>query len=347
MTLHLQQSTPAEQDSDQVKRDFLLHQQRISQVKTLFTQYLADELNLTEVQAPILTDPQEGVQDTLSGYEQAVAVQVKSLDKRYEVVHSLAKWKRRTLGRFGFEPGEGIVTQMKALRPDEERLSPLHSVFVDQWDWEQVISPARRSAEQLKQTAQAVYRALQQTLESIQFSYGSRLRLPAKLTFVTSQALQERYPDLSPKERERAITQEHRAVFISGIGAELTDGKKHDVRAPDYDDWTTIDEYGAQGLNGDILVWSDVLEDAIELSSMGIRVDAEALVRQLEIAGRPEAAEQPWHQSLLRGELPQTIGGGIGQSRVCMFLLEQPHIGCVQTGVWSRDDQLRYPELLS
>lgn len=346
-----QSNSPTDQrrttEHAQVKEHYILLQQKIIRVKERFSAYLMDELNLTEVQAPLLTDPHQGTQDSLSGYEQAVPVNVKSLGREFEVVHSLAKWKRSTLGAYKFSPGEGILTQMKALRPDEDKLTPLHSVYVDQWDWEQVISPDRRTAEQLQRTARAVYRALQQTLESLHSSHGSELQLPSKLTFVSSEALRKRYPDLSPKARERAITQEHRAVFISGIGAALKDGYPHDVRAPDYDDWSSMDEHGMQGLNGDLLVWSDVLQDAIELSSMGIRVNPEALLRQLKLAGRPEVAHLPWHQSLLNDHLPQTVGGGIGQSRVCMFLLEQPHIGCVQVGVWPQQDYLRYPELLS
>lgn len=328
------------------RQAFIHRQQHISAIKQAFTHYLCESLSLTEVQAPLLTDPRDGVQDTLSGHEKAVKVSVSALQTDYEVVHSLAKWKRQTLATHGFEPGEGIVTQMKALRPDEDSLSPIHSVFVDQWDWEQVLCPTRRTHAQLREAATAVYSALQHTLKHIQQRYPSALELPETLTFISSEALLERYPDLSPKARERAITKAYRAVFITGIGGALSDGKRHDVRAPDYDDWTTIDEHGQQGLNGDLLVWSDALDDAIELSSMGIRVDAEALLKQLELAGRQAAAELPWHQALLQGALPASVGGGIGQSRVCMFLMQLSHIGQVQPSVWSAETKAEYSDLL-
>lgn len=329
-----------------MKSIYLQRQQQIRFIKQAFTEALCDGLNLTEVQAPLLTDPREGVQDTLSGHEKAVKVSVSSLQTDFEVVHSLAKWKRQTLGKYGFEPGEGLVTQMKALRPDEEQLSPLHSVFVDQWDWEQVICPTRRTGADLRAAASSVYSALRSTLTQVQQVYPTTLTLPEELTFISTEQLLQRYPTLSPRAREQAITQEHKAVFITGIGAPLSDGERHDVRAPDYDDWTTLDEDGAQGLNGDLLVWSEVLQDAIELSSMGIRVDEAALLKQLAIAGRQAAAEQPWHQALLSGQLPASVGGGIGQSRVCMFLMQQPHIGYVQPGVWCAKTHAEHTGLL-
>lgn len=329
-----------------MKTTYIQRQQKISFIKHTFTQLLCEELNLLEVQAPILTDPRDGVQDTLSGHEKAVKVSVSSLQTDYEVVHSLAKWKRQTLGKYGFEPGEGIVTQMKALRPDEERLSPIHSVYVDQWDWEQTLCPSRRTSAQLKEAASAVYQTLKRTLNTLQRRYPSTLILPEQLTFISTEALLQMYPMLTPKQREREFTRTHQAVFLTGIGAELSDGQRHDVRAPDYDDWTTTDEQGQTGLNGDLLVWSEVLDDAIELSSMGIRVDAKALLKQLELAGRQAAAEQPWHKALLQGALPASVGGGIGQSRVCMFLLEQPHIGYVQPSVWCDDTRAQHAELL-
>ncbi|RAK00822.1 aspartate--ammonia ligase [Aliidiomarina maris] len=329
-----------------MKTSFVQRQQKISFVKQAFTQFLCEELSLIEVQAPLITDPREGVQDTLSGHEKAVKVSVSSLQTDYEVVHSLAKWKRQTLGKYGFEPGEGLVTQMKALRPDEERLSAVHSVFVDQWDWEQVLAPTHRTSAQLKTAASAVYTSLKRTLGAVKAQYGSQLELPESLFFISTEALLQKYPGLTPKQRERAITKEHKAVFLTGIGADLSDGQRHDVRAPDYDDWTTMDEQGQQGLNGDLLVWSDVLDDAIELSSMGIRVDATALLKQLELAGRQAAAQMPWHQALLQGALPASVGGGIGQSRVCMFLLEQPHIGYVQPSVWCEHTRQAHAELL-
>ncbi|MCC5855559.1 MAG: aspartate--ammonia ligase [Idiomarina sp.] len=329
-----------------MKSSYVQRQQKIRFIKDTFTQLLCDNLNLVEVQAPLLTDPLDGVQDTLAGHEKAVEVRVSSIGKRYEVVHSLAKWKRQTLGKYGFEAGEGIVTQMKALRPDEERLSPVHSVFVDQWDWEQVVASEQRTQAQLRTAATAVYDTLRSTLEEVRSRFGSSLQLPKELTFISSEQLLRQFPGLSAKERERAITRLHGAVFITGIGAALSDGRQHDARAPDYDDWTTIDEHGDQGLNGDLLVWSDTLDDAIELSSMGIRVDAMSLVRQLQIAGRESAVDLPWHQSLLAGALPQSVGGGIGQSRVCMFLMEQAHIGLVQPSVWCPQTRAEHAELL-
>lgn len=329
-----------------MKTDYLQRQQKIRFIKQAFTDALCRELNLTEVQAPLLTNPADGVQDSLSGHEKAVKVSVASLQTDYEVVHSLAKWKRQLLGRYGFEPGEGIVTQMKALRPDEEKLTAVHSVFVDQWDWEKAIAPGQRTSTQLKEAASAVYKALRTALSQIQQQYQSRFELPRELTFISTEQLLQRYPDKSPKEREHEITKTHKAVFITGIGAPLSDGIRHDVRAPDYDDWTTIDEHGEQGLNGDLLVWSDVLDDAIELSSMGIRVDESALLRQLTLAGREDSAQLPWHQALLSGKLPASVGGGIGQSRVCMFLMQQPHIGYVQPGVWCPTTHQQHAELL-
>lgn len=338
---------------------YVQRQQQISIIKRAFTQFLAEELQLIEVEAPILTDPRAGEQDTLSGSEKAVKVSVAALDADFEVVHSLAKWKRQVLATYGFSASEatvqaaaqpptpkGILTHMKALRPDEECLSPIHSVYVDQWDWEQVIAPSQRTYAQLKASASAVYSTLKRTLAHLQASYPNNLQLPESLTFISAEALLQRYPHLNAKARERAITQAHKAVFITGIGAPLSNGKSHDTRAPDYDDWSTFDEHGQQGLNGDLLVWSDALDDVMELSSMGIRVDPAALRTQLELTGRQQSAQLPWHQALLQGKLPASVGGGIGQSRVCMFLLQLTHIGYVQAGVWSEQTRAAYPGLL-
>ena len=336
---------------------FIQRQQQISAIKRAFTQFLAEELHLIEVEAPILTDPRAGEQDTLSGSENAVKVSVRALATDFEVVHSLAKWKRQVLATYGFSAPQtpalnpapkplGILTHMKALRPDEECLSPIHSVYVDQWDWEQVIAPSQRSYARLKASANAVYTTLKRTHEHLQKTYPSTLQLPESLTFISAEALLQRYPNLNAKARERAITQEYKAVFVTGIGAPLSDGQRHDTRAPDYDDWSSIDEHGQQGLNGDLLVWSDALDDVMELSSMGIRVDAAALTTQLERAGRQESAQLPWHQALLQGKLPASVGGGIGQSRVCMFLMQLTHIGYVQSGVWSEQTRAAYPGLL-
>lgn len=323
-----------------MKATFISRQQEIRYIKQTFTEALSEALNLTEVQAPLLTDPSQGTQDTLSGYEKAVQVSVSSLQQQYEVVHSLAKWKRAVLGRYDFSVGEGIVAQMKALRPDEESLSEIHSVLVDQWDWEQVIDSKARTEKQLHDTVRRIYAALQQTVKGYTeafTSYESELLLPAEIHFVTTEALLAQYPELSPKEREHAITEKHGAVFIQGVGAALSNGEAHDVRAPDYDDWQ---------LNGDILVWNPVLGKSLELSSMGIRVDRAALVEQLQSAGRADSAEQPWHQLLLAEKLPQTVGGGIGQSRLVMWLMQLPHIGYVQQSVWAPATHAAHAELL-
>jgi aspartate--ammonia ligase len=315
---------------------YVQQQQQISKVKQFFSQQLEQKLGLIEVQAPILAKVGDGTQDNLSGHENAVAVNIKAIaDSRYEVVHSLAKWKRKTLGEYGFSQGEGIYTQMKALRPDEDSLSPIHSVYVDQWDWEQVICEStQRSLSTLKQTVETIYQAIKATEQYVSASFGLRSFLPAKITFVHSEELRKMYPDFSAKQREKAIAQEYGAVFLIGIGGALSDGKIHDVRAPDYDDWSTptCDQY--MGLNGDILVWNPILEDAFEISSMGIRVSPEVLQAQLGITGDEDRLEFDWHKALLESKFPQTIGGGIGQSRLAMLLLQKQHIGQVQVGVW-------------
>ncbi|MEM0515491.1 aspartate--ammonia ligase [Pseudoalteromonas sp. YIC-827] len=326
-----------------MSQEFIQQQQRISAVKQVFSQQLATALNLVEVQAPILAQVGDGMQDELSGHEKAVSVQVKSLPQQsYEVVHSLAKWKRKTLGDYGFSVGTGIYTHMKALRPDEERLSPIHSVYVDQWDWEKVICErTERSLASLKDTVTSIYGALKATEEYVAREFGIEPQLPEQIHFVHAEKLRQEYPDLSAKERERAICKRLGAVFLIGIGGKLADGLRHDVRAPDYDDWSTTAEEGLPGLNGDILVWNKVLEDAFEISSMGIRVCPESLLTQLELSGQSHKSAMPWHQALLAKELPQTIGGGIGQSRLVMLLLQKSHIGQVQVGVWSEEVKQR------
>lgn len=292
-------------------------------------------MGLIEVQAPILSRVGDGTQDNLSGCEKAVQVNVKTLpDARFEVVHSLAKWKRQTLGQHDFSAGEGLYTHMKALRPDEDRLSAIHSVYVDQWDWERVLGDGERHVATLKSTVEAIWAGIKATEAAVSETFGLVPFLPEQIHFVHSETLLSRFPELDAKGREKAIAKELGAVFLMGIGGKLSDGKRHDVRAPDYDDWSTPAEAGFSGLNGDILVWNPVLEDALELSSMGIRVDAEALKRQLRITGDEDRLQLEWHQALLRGEMPQTIGGGIGQSRLTMLLLQLPHIGQVQCGVW-------------
>ncbi len=317
---------------------YVQQQQQISKVKQFFSQQLEQQLGLVEVQAPILAKVGDGTQDNLSGHENAVAVNVKAItDSSYEVVHSLAKWKRKTLATYGFSVGEGIYTQMKALRPDEDSLSPIHSVYVDQWDWEKVICQrTERTLSTLQDTVKAIYTGIKQTEQFVSESFGIAPFLPNEITFIHSEQLRKMYPDFSAKQREKAIAQEYGAVFLIGIGGALGDGKIHDVRAPDYDDWSTQTIDGYTGLNGDILVWNPVLEDAFEISSMGIRVSPDVLKAQLSITGDEERLAFDWHKALLEEAFPQTIGGGIGQSRLVMLLLQKQHIGQVQVGVWPK-----------
>ncbi|EGT5662143.1 aspartate--ammonia ligase [Cronobacter dublinensis subsp. dublinensis] len=330
-----------------MKTAYITRQRQISFVKAHFSRQLEEKLGLLEVQAPILSRVGDGTQDNLSGCEKAVQVNVKTLPQaQFEVVHSLAKWKRKTLGQHDFSAGEGLYTHMKALRPDEDRLSPVHSVYVDQWDWERVMGDGERHLGTLKQTVESIWSAIKATELAAAERFGLTPFLPQTIHFVHSETLQRRFPALDAKGRERAIAKELGAVFLIGIGGKLGDGKRHDVRAPDYDDWTTPTEDGFAGLNGDILVWNPLLEDAFELSSMGIRVDADALKRQLAITGDQDRLALEWHQALLNGEMPQTIGGGIGQSRLTMLLLQLPHIGQVQCGVWPEQVQTAVAELL-
>lgn len=330
-----------------MKKSYIEKQQQIAFVKSFFSTQLAQKLGLIEVQAPILSRVGDGTQDNLSGCEKAVQVHVKALpDATFEVVHSLAKWKRKTLGEYDFSAGEGIYTHMKALRPDEDRLSPIHSVYVDQWDWERVMEDGDRSIDYLKSTVDNIYQAIKSTEAEVSRQFGLAPFLPETIHFVHSDTLLKRYPELDAKGRERAIAKELGAVFLIGIGGALSHGERHDVRAPDYDDWSSAGELGLKGLNGDILVWNPVLNDAFELSSMGIRVDADALKRQLTLTGDVDRLALEWHQALLRGEMPQTIGGGIGQSRLVMLLLQLAHIGQVQCGVWPQPVRESVPALL-
>ncbi|MBI0028493.1 aspartate--ammonia ligase [Gilliamella sp. B14448G11] len=326
---------------------FKEQQQRISFVKQFFADKLAENLSLIEVQAPLLSKVGDGVQDNLSGTENAVQVKVKTInDAQFEVVHSLAKWKRKILSDHHFAVGEGLYANMKALRPDEDRLSPIHSVYVDQWDWEKVIRPEDRNLTYLKQTVEKIYSAIKATEKAASEKYHLSRFLPESITFMDSEQLLKRYPNLSPKERENAITKELGAVFLIGIGGKLANNEKHDVRAPDYDDWSSDNEMGSKGLNGDILVWNPILNSAFEISSMGIRVDPETLKRQLKITGDEDRLQFAWHQALVNGELLQTIGGGIGQSRLVMLLLQQKHIGQVQASVWDDSTKQNYSQLL-
>lgn len=330
-----------------MKKSFIHQQEEISFVKNTFTQYLKDKLEIVEVQGPILSRVGDGMQDNLSGVENAVTVNVKLIpDATYEVVHSLAKWKRHTLARFGFNEGEGLFVHMKALRPDEDSLDPIHSVYVDQWDWEKVIPDGRRNLAYLKETVEQIYKAIRLTELAVEARYDIESVLPKKITFIHTEDLVKNFPDLTPKERENVVAKEYGAVFLIGIGGELADGKPHDGRAPDYDDWTSPSEAGYKGLNGDILVWNEVLGSAFELSSMGIRVDEEALTRQVAITGDEDRLEFDWHRALLNGLFPLSIGGGIGQSRLAMFLLRKKHIGEVQSSVWPQEVRDNFENIL-
>ncbi|MCQ2474309.1 MAG: aspartate--ammonia ligase [Clostridia bacterium] len=302
----------------------------IKKVKDFFERDLAIQLNLTRVSAPLFVGADSGLNDTLNGVERPVRFDIKGIDTGdVEIVQSLAKWKRLALGQYGFEAGEGLYTDMNAIRRDEDT-DNIHSVFVDQWDWEKHINKADRTEETLKIAVRAIYRALRHTEKYISDDYDfvEKHFLPDAITFITTQELEDMYPDLTPKEREKAIAKEKKAVFIMKIGGVLNSGKPHDGRAPDYDDWE---------LNGDIIVYYPVLDIALELSSMGIRVDEETLMKQLEIRGCTERKELPFHKALLNGELPYSIGGGIGQSRMCMFFLRKAHIGEVQASVWPEE----------
>ena len=298
----------------------------IKQVKDFFQRELAAELNLKRVSAPLFVSPESGLNDNLNGVERPVSFGVKEQnDKPFEIVHSLAKWKRLALKRYNFNVGEGLYTDMNAIRRDEDT-DNIHSIFVDQWDWEKIIPEDARNEQTLRETVKAVYEALRVTEKYMANKYDYvECFLPEEITFVTTQELVDLYPGLSAKEREYEIVKKYGAVFLMQIGDILSNGEKHDGRAPDYDDWK---------LNGDILVYYPVLDIALELSSMGIRVNAESLAEQLKKAGCEERAELPFQKALLNGELPQTIGGGIGQSRICMFFLRKAHIGEIQVFVW-------------
>lgn len=302
----------------------------IKQIKDSFQHELARALNLRRVTAPLFVLSGTGINDDLNGVEPPVNFTIPAVDgKRAEVVHSLAKWKRMKLGDYEIAPGFGLYTDMNAIRTTEE-LDNIHSLYVDQWDWEQTIRPEQRTVDYLYDTVRRIYSAIKRTEMEIYERYPHITPyLPAFITFITAEELLQAYPALSPKEREAEIARKHGAVFIRGIGGRLSNGEKHDGRAADYDDWSTDG-----GLNGDIIVWNHVLGIPFELSSMGIRVDEAALRRQLAIEGKEHYAERPFHRSLLAGELPQSIGGGIGQSRLCMLLLQKAHIGEVQVSIW-------------
>ena len=307
----------------------------IKQIKETFQLNLSSTLRLRRVTAPLFVLQGTGLNDDLNGYENAVSFPIQDMNGAVaEVVHSLAKWKRVTLAEYSIAKGYGIYTDMNAIRAHEE-LDNLHSLYVDQWDWERVITEEERTVKFLKQIVTDIYSAILHTEFTLSECYPQlKPSLPEKIEFIHSEELRRLYPELSPKEREEAITKKHKAVFIIGIGGKLGDGEPHDNRAPDYDDYTTPNEDGFMGLNGDLMVWSDVLGKAVELSSMGIRVDKEALLHQLAISGKEERKKLYFHKRMLDGNLPLSIGGGIGQSRLCMLLLKKAHIGEIQSSIW-------------
>lgn len=303
-------------------------QKAISLIKQTFQDKLSSSLHLMRVSAPLFVDGTSGVNDDLNGIEKPVSFTVTATGKEAQVVHSLAKWKRLALHNYDFYPGNGIYTDMNAIRRDEE-MDNFHSIYVDQWDWEKVILREDRNVQYLKDTVKTIVSAIVDTGDAICEKFpGAGVKLSREVSFVTTQELEDMYPDKTPRERESLYLKEHKTAFIMQIGGKLRSGQKHDGRAPDYDDWT---------LNGDIFFWNDVLGTAMEISSMGIRVDEDALRRQLKEAGCEERAELPFHKKLLTGELPLSIGGGIGQSRLCMLLLGKAHIGEVQVSLW--DDE--------
>ncbi|SHH80870.1 aspartate-ammonia ligase [Clostridium collagenovorans DSM 3089] len=299
----------------------------IKKLKDFFERALAENLNLTRVSAPLFVKNESGINDNLNGTERPVAFDMKAIKgSNIEIVHSLAKWKRLALYRYSFNLGEGLYTDMNAIRRDED-LDNLHSIYVDQWDWEKVIEKSMRNKATLREIVQSIYKVFKDTEEYICSHYGTLTRkLPEEIFFITTQELEDKYPGLTAKERENAICKEKKAVFLMEIGGVLTSGEKHDGRAPDYDDWT---------LNGDILFWNPLLEIAFEVSSMGIRVDEESLEKQLTISNSHEKKNLEFHRLLLEGKLPYTIGGGIGQSRICMYFLDKAHIGEVQASIWN------------
>jgi len=309
--------------------DYMESQRAIKKIKDFFQQELAYGLKLRRVSAPLFVDPETGLNDNLSGVERTVNFTVLDMnEKKVEIVQSLAKWKRMALGKYDFKPGTGLYTDMNAIRRDEE-LDNTHSIYVDQWDWEKVITKEERTEEYLREKVVALYNALKNLNDYVNRLYHNlKTDMPNEIFFITAQELEDMYPGMTGKEREDAIAREKRAVFIMKIGGKLKSGEPHDGRAPDYDDWE---------LNGDIILWNDILERSFEISSMGIRVDEEAMERQLKLAGAEERRELEFHKMILNKELPYTIGGGIGQSRLCMFFLRKAHIGEVQASIWPED----------
>jgi aspartate--ammonia ligase len=308
----------------------------IKEIKDYFEKTLARNLNLQRVSAPLFVRKGSGINDDLNGIERKVTFQIRDdSDTDAEVVLSLAKWKRMVLADYSFKPGEGLYTDMNAIRPDEESLDNIHSLYVDQWDWERVITAEQRNLDFLKNIVRRIYNAVRETENHICRLYPQiKPILPKEIQFVHTEELLEMYPDLNPRQREDKIAEKYGAVFVIGIGGELADGTIHDVRAPDYDDWVTPTGQGRKGLNGDIFLWYPVLKRGFEISSMGIRVDKDAMLKQLEIRNALNRTQFAWHKRLLSGELPLSIGGGIGESRLCMFMLRKLHVGEVHASIW-------------
>ncbi len=315
--------------------DYTTTQKATAFVKRTFSGELAARLRLMEIDAPPAIPIGTGLHDDLAGTQSSVKFTPTDIGEPFQIVHSLAKWKRHQLGRLKRRPGTGLITDMRAIRK-EEKLSPVHSIYVDQWDWEQVMRREDRRIPFLKEVVRSIYAALLETQSALEAEYGVEPVLDDELSFVHTQVLEDRYPDLSSPQREEAWVKEKGSTFFIGIGHPLNSGEPHDVRATDYDDWSTKTELG-RGLNGDLVVWNPARGEALELTSMGIRVDAEALMYQLKLRGEEDKRDKPFHRQLLEGDLPLTVGGGIGQSRVCMLLLRKVHIGQVQAGLWPEE----------
>lgn len=322
-----------------MNKEILKREKQIEFVKRTFQAEFSGNLGLTKVSSPIAILAGTGINDDLNGVERTVNFPIKALnDQKAVIVNSLAKWKRVRLQQLEMEEGEGIITDMRAIRPDED-YSPIHSIYVDQWDWEKRISSSQRTVSYLKSVVQEIYEALKTTEAKIASEFKEfQAKLPEKITFIHSEELIKMYPDLTPNERENKICEEKGAVFLMGIGGKLSNGEPHDGRAPDYDDWSTPNEEGYYGLNGDILLWNPVFEMAFEISSMGIRVDKEALLRQLKERNQMDKTALRYHEMVLNDKVPLCVGGGIGQSRVCMYFLNMQHVGEVQVGIW--DDSI-------
>jgi aspartate--ammonia ligase len=308
----------------------------IKYIKDNFEKNLALALNLERVSAPLFLKKGSGINDDLNGVESKATFMIKDIGCLAEGLFSLAKWKRMKLAEYGFGIGQGLYTDMNAIRCDDS-LDNLHSIYADQWDWEKAISRKQRTSAFLEDTVKKIYAVIKTTGEKVHKEFGLRDGLPDDITFIHAEDLCKEYPDLTPRQREDKVAERYGAIFIRGIGANLSDGKPHDGRAPDYDDWITVAEDGRRGLNGDIILWYSLLGRAFELSSMGIRVDKKSMLEQLRLQGKEERLQQQWHRDLIDGKYPLSIGGGIGQSRLCMFYLQKAHIGEVQSSIWPND----------